>query len=76
MQDEGKDQGQKAQPGFWQVVASVVAAFFGVQSEHNRSRDFQAGRPSAYIFVGLAMAILLVLIIWGLVQLVTGLAGV
>lgn len=71
MQDQ-----KKKEPGFWQVVASVIAAFFGVQSERNRSRDFQAGRPSAYIFVGLAMAVLLVLLIWGLVKLVTGLAGV
>lgn len=69
-------EGAGVEPSFWQVVHSVLAAFFGVQSARNRERDFTAGRPSAYIFVGAVMALVLVLLIFGLVRLIMHLAGV
>ena len=74
-QQEESSKRDHGKPSFWQVVHSVVAAFFGVQSAKNRERDFTAGRPSAYIFVGVAMAALVVLIILGLVRLIMYLAG-
>lgn len=82
MQQESEQTGERGRepgnqrPGFWRVVFSVLAAFFGVQSNKNRERDFTAGRPSAYIFIGLSMALALVLIIFGLVRLITRFAGV
>ncbi|MBI2384251.1 MAG: DUF2970 domain-containing protein [Gammaproteobacteria bacterium] len=48
-------------PSFWQVIASVLAAFFGVQSSSNRERDFRRGRAVHYIAIGLAATILFVL---------------
>ena len=46
---------------FWQVFVSTLAAFFGVQSEKNRHRDFNENEsPLAFIFMGIIMAILLV----------------
>lgn len=75
-QQEDNSKRDHSQPSFWQVVQSVLAAFFGVQSAKNRERDFTAGRPSAYIFVGVAMAALVVLIILGLVRLIMYMAGV
>ena len=74
-QQEENSKRDHGQPTFWQVVQSVLAAFFGVQSAKNRERDFTAGRPSAYIFVGVAMAALVVLVILGLVRLIMYLAG-
>ena len=57
-------------PTLWQVAVSVLASFFGVQSQHNRERDFRHGRPSQFIVVGLAMTVLFVLVVWAVVQLV------
>ncbi len=57
-------------PGLRQVVASVLASFFGVQSSRNRERDFQHGRPAHYIVVGLLFTVLFILLIVGVVNLV------
>ena len=43
---------QKA-PTPWQVIASVLASFFGVQSAKNRERDFKHGKAAHFIVVGL-----------------------
>ncbi|WP_136254472.1 DUF2970 domain-containing protein [Onishia niordana] len=44
----------------WQVLKSVLAAFFGVQKDQQRKKDFEEGRPTAFIIVGLLMALVLV----------------
>tara|TARA_B100000700_G_scaffold295203_1_gene357900 strand:+ start:6590 stop:6847 length:258 start_codon:yes stop_codon:yes gene_type:complete len=44
----------------WQVIKSVLAAFFGVQKEQQRKKDFEEGKPVAFIIVGLLMALVLV----------------
>ncbi|MBB1269391.1 DUF2970 domain-containing protein [Shewanella sp. SR44-3] len=44
----------------WQVFTSTLAAFFGVQSNANRRRDFQNHSPLAYIAMGIIMAVVLV----------------
>ncbi|HYW93378.1 MAG TPA: DUF2970 domain-containing protein [Gammaproteobacteria bacterium] len=63
-------------PGFWHVVWSVLAAFFGVQSEKNYRRDTTRGRPIHYIVIGLFATVVFVLSLWGLVQLILHLNGV
>ena len=40
-------------PTFWQVLHSVMAAAFGVQSGKNRTRDFTHGKPSQFLLLGL-----------------------
>lgn len=40
-------------PTLWQVVVSVLASFFGVQSAKNRERDFKHGKAAHFIVVGL-----------------------
>ncbi len=47
--------------GILSVIASVLAALFGVQSEANRQRDFGHGNPLTYIIVGAIFAISFVL---------------
>lgn len=44
----------------WQVFYSTLAAFFGVQSNENRQRDFQSHSPLPYIIMGIMLAIILV----------------
>jgi len=63
-------------PGFWDVLKSVLSAFFGVQSGRNRERDFVHGRPAHYVIVGLMATVLFVLMVFGIVRLVLWLAGV
>ncbi|MFP5300869.1 DUF2970 domain-containing protein [Cobetia sp. SIMBA_158] len=41
-------------------VKSVLAAFFGVQKEANRKRDFEHGHALDFLVVGLVTAALLV----------------
>jgi hypothetical protein len=62
--------------GFWEVLKSVLSAFFGVQNRRNRERDFSHGKPIHFIVVGLLATLLFVLTIFGVVRLVLWLAGV
>ncbi len=47
-------------PSFLDVVKSVLASFFGVQSDKNRVRDFQHGSPAQFIIVGLVLTVLFI----------------
>lgn len=63
-------------PSFSQVVRSVLAAAFGVQSDANRERDFKARSPVPFIVVGLGATVVFVLLVWLVVKLVLTAAGV
>jgi len=67
---------KKKEPSLWDVAKSVQAAFLGVQSRKNYERDFQHGKPSQYIIVGLIGVAIFIAIIIGVVKLVMKLAGV
>ena len=41
----------------WQVICSVFAAGFGVQSKENKVRDFSRGKPLQFIIAGLLFTI-------------------
>ena len=62
-------------PTLWQTTASVLAAFFGVQSSANRERDFKAGKASQFIVIGLIATAGFVLTLWLIVRLVLRLAA-
>ncbi|GAA5193371.1 hypothetical protein GCM10025772_24140 [Ferrimonas gelatinilytica] len=49
-------------------MLSVLAALFGVQSESNRRRDFQASSAKPFILTGLVVIVLFVLALIGVVQ--------
>lgn len=55
---------------FWQVLLSVLAAAFGVQSGKNRQRDFSRGKPMHFVAIGLLATALFVLLLYGTVKLV------
>ncbi|KJZ40127.1 DUF2970 domain-containing protein [Pseudomonas sp. B21-040] len=63
-------------PTFWQMLHSVMAAAFGVQSGKNRARDFTHGKPSHFVILGILFTTVFALILYGIVQLVVHLAGV
>ena len=70
------DSSQGKPPTFWQMLHSILAAAFGVQSGKNRERDFSKGKPSHFIVLGLLFTLAFILVIVGIVQLVLHLAGV
>lgn len=55
---------------FWQMLGSVMAAAFGVQSKKNRERDFSQGKPMHFIVLGIGFTVAFVLIMAFIVQLV------
>jgi len=62
-----KENSEKS-PGRLQVIQSVIAAAFGVQSTKNRERDFAQGKPWHYIAGGVVFTVLFILGVWTLVQ--------
>lgn len=57
-------------PTFWQMLHSVMAAAFGVQSGKNRERDFTHGKPVHFVVLGLLFTIVFAAALFGVVQLV------
>lgn len=60
----------------WEMLQSIIAAAFGVQSGKNRSRDFSRGKPSHFIILGLLATLMFVLVLYALVRTVLYFAGV
>lgn len=53
-----------------QVIQSVLAASFGVQSNRNRERDFNQGSAKAFIIAGLVGTLLFILTVYTVVKVV------
>ena len=66
----------ESKPNAFQVVLSVLASFFGVQSHKNRERDFRHGKPLHFIAAGVVLTVVFILVVWGVVKLVLRAAGV
>lgn len=69
-EDQLDDRPKNKAPTLLQIMLSVIAAAFGVQSGKNRERDFAAGNPLTFIIAGLIFTILFVLVIIVVVNLV------
>ena len=70
------DQQPPSPPTFWQMLHSVLAAAFGVQSGKHRARDFSRGKPSHFVILGVLFTAVFVLVIFSVVKLVMYFAGV
>ena len=57
-----------SKPGLLQVIQSVLASAFGVQSHKNYQKDFSQPDVQVYITVGVVFVILFVLSLIALVQ--------
>ncbi len=64
-----EEEKQKKSPSLWQVTKSVLAAFFGVQSNKNYERDFTHGKPYQYVIIGLIGVAILIFILIGILRL-------
>ena len=60
MSDSESPKPEKSNLTFVQTVFSVLAAFFGVQKEENRIRDFEKGSAVHFIVIGIISIVLFV----------------
>lgn len=77
-EQENPDQapsGENQRPSLLQVVWSIIAALFGVQSARNRERDFRHGKAGDYILVYVILVIALVIAVIAVVSAVLRSAG-
>lgn len=72
---DSENEPQQSPLTFREMLQSVLAAAFGVQSAKNRSRDFSRGKPSHFIALGVLFTVLFVLGLLALVQLIVHLAA-
>ena len=62
------NQNRDKSPGPLDVLKSVGAAMFGVQSEAARERDFKKGKASHFIIAGVIFVIVFLLTIYSVVS--------
>ena len=53
-----------------QVIGSVLAAMFGVQSKANKERDFRYGKPLHFIIAGVGFTVLFLIVVITLVNII------
>ena len=75
MNDTENTQPPEQRISFVQTMKSTLSAFIGVQSNANRERDFQHGKMSHFIGMGLILGLVFVLTLIGVVQLVLHFTG-
>lgn len=66
---------QQRRPTVRQVVQSVLAGAFGVQTNEARKRDFQSGTPMPYIIGGVVFTVLLIVVLIAVVNVILSSAG-
>ena len=69
-QQDNKQQSDKKNINLLAVAASVMAAFFGVQSKENKERDFTQGSHKAFIIGGAIFTFLFIITLFVIVQLI------
>mgnify|MGYP001256376842 FL=1 len=60
----------KQKPSLIAVIKSILAAAIGVQSDKNRTRDFEQGNPLVFIIGGIVFTLLFIITIASVVGLV------
>lgn len=66
---------EQKEPGFRQIVGSVFAAAFGVQSRKNQERDFKHGKARVFIISGIIFTLLFMGTVFTVVRVVLKQAG-
>ncbi|MFC1664392.1 DUF2970 domain-containing protein [Pseudomonadota bacterium] len=56
----------------FEVMQSILAAAFGVQSSKKRELDIRHGKPITFVIAGIIFVLVLILILVGIVKLVLG----
>lgn len=61
--------------GWRDVIAGVLAAGLGVQSEKNRQRDFEHGSPRQFLIVAIIATLTFIGLVYAAVKIVLKVAG-
>ena len=69
-------EGSEKPHGWRDVIAGVLAAVLGVQSEKNRQRDFEHGSPHQFVIVAIIATIAFIGLVYAAVKIVLKVAGV
>lgn len=67
---EQNDDPATKKPNLLQVVGSVLAAGFGVQSRKNRERDFKQGNLTTFVIAGIIFTVLFIFTVYSIVTMV------
>lgn len=67
-QDQQDEPAEDGKPGFFAIVASTLAAAFGIQSSKNRERDFKHGNIWVFVVAGIIFTAGFILILTTLVK--------
>ena len=59
-QEIREDQREMQEVSAFTVLGSVFRAWFGVQTEENRKRDFNASNPGAFIAAGIIFTVVII----------------
>jgi hypothetical protein len=70
MDPDVKERDRKPGLGLRQMLGSVLAAAFGVQSKENRERDFAHGSVHKFAVLGILATLVFVLVVFSVVKLV------
>lgn len=54
------DNQEKPKATSWNVLVSVFRAWFGVQTEANRERDFNTDSPTPFIIAGIIFTLVMI----------------
>lgn len=57
---ESPQDSQPTHVSTWNVLTSVFRAWFGVQTEENRKRDFNSNNPMPFIVAGVVFALVMI----------------
>ncbi|HET8729996.1 MAG TPA: DUF2970 domain-containing protein [Moraxellaceae bacterium] len=58
---DGTGEGASHDVSALSVLGSVFRAWFGVQSEENRKRDFSSNNPTPFIVAGIIFALIMII---------------
>jgi len=66
---------QPEQPGWKDILRSVLSAAIGIQSRKNQERDFKHGKARVYIIAGIIYTMIFIGTVFSIVTLVLKKAG-
>lgn len=58
---ESPQESRSGSVSVWNVLSSVFRAWFGVQTEENRKRDFGSNNPTPFIIAGVIFTVIMII---------------
>lgn len=75
LESQNGEHEDETHPSTMQIISSVFAAAFGVQSSKNRHRDFKKGKAKVFIIAGILFTLIFMATVITVVNIVLSNAG-